>query len=122
MTTLTPMDPHVDFFAQLELDAGPITVINRFTVDPADIPQFLAAWQVHAAYMKRCAGYISTQLHRGIGSSATFVNVAVWESTAQLRTAVAAPGFKATTVNYPDSVESSPHVFTKQAAPDICTG
>lgn len=120
MTTLMPMDPNITFFEQLELDAGPVVVINKFTLDPADISQFLAGWRIHAAYMKARPGYISTQLHRGIGSSATFVNVAVWESTSHLRAAVADPNFKKTTESYPDSVESSPHLFTKQASPGIC--
>ncbi|MFE3051885.1 DHA2 family efflux MFS transporter permease subunit [Nocardia sp. NPDC059239] len=76
MTTLTPMDAHIAFFDQLALDAGPVVIVNRFGVDPGDIPAFLAAWRVHAAYMQGRPGYISTQLHRGIGPSATFVNIA----------------------------------------------
>ncbi|MET8426884.1 antibiotic biosynthesis monooxygenase family protein [Nocardia sp. NPDC004860] len=120
MTTLTPMDPHITFFDQLALDAGPVVIVNRFGVDPGDIPAFLAAWRVHAAYMQGRPGYISTQLHRGIGPSATFVNIAVWESTADLRAAVSDPEFKKTTESYPDSVESSPHVFVKQEVPGIC--
>ncbi|MBF6339340.1 antibiotic biosynthesis monooxygenase [Nocardia abscessus] len=122
MPTLTRMDPRVDFFDQLDVDAAPVIVINKFTVDPADIAQFLAAWRVHAAYMKGCPGFISAQMHRGIGASGTFVNMAVWESTDLLKAAVSDSDFRKTTEGYPDSVESSPHLFTKQAAPGICTG
>ena len=33
-----------------------------------------------AEKFKEQPGFISTQLHKGIGGSATFINYAVWES------------------------------------------
>ena len=34
---------------------------------------------------KRLPGYISVQLHRGIGGSGTFVNYSVWESMTEFK-------------------------------------
>lgn len=122
MTVQLHTQSHDDFFDQLELDAGPVTVINRYTVDADATGQFLAEWQIHAAYMKRCPGYICTQLYRSIGTWATFANLVVWESTRQLRAAVTAPEFTATMQAYPDSLVASPHIYTTHAVPGICTG
>lgn len=47
--------------------------------------QFLKAWTDDAAYFKRQPGFISAQLHRGIGGSGVFVNYAVWESGIHLK-------------------------------------
>jgi hypothetical protein len=43
--------------------------------------------------MKRQPGFISTQLHRAIGESSTYLNYAVWESTADFRAAFSHPEF-----------------------------
>jgi hypothetical protein len=42
------------------------------------------AFQADAAFMKRQPGFISAQLDRAIGESATYLNRAVWESTVTL--------------------------------------
>ena len=70
--------------------------------------------------MKQQPGFISTQLHRGIAGSTTFVNVAVWESAAALRTAFSSPEFQAHVAHYPDSAVTQPHLFQKVAVPGIC--
>jgi quinol monooxygenase YgiN len=57
-------------------------------VNPEDVDEFLKAWQADATYFKSQPGLISAQLHKGIGGSGTFINYAVWESTAQLKKAV----------------------------------
>ncbi len=70
--------------------------------------------------MKQQPGFISTQLHRGIAGSTTFVNVAVWESAAALRAAFTSPEFQAHVAHYPDSAVTQPHLFQKVAVPGIC--
>ena len=70
--------------------------------------------------MQKQPGYVSTQLHRGIGGSTTFINVAVWESVEAMRAAVTSPEFQASFANYPESPVASPHVFKKVAVPGIC--
>ena len=50
---------------------------------PADEgDEFVARWREAADYLRRREGHISTRLHQGLDSAATyrFVNVAVWES------------------------------------------
>jgi hypothetical protein len=51
----------------------------------------------------------------------TFVNVAVWESVADMRNAATSPEFQASLQNYPASAVASPHLFTRVAVPGICT-
>jgi heme-degrading monooxygenase HmoA len=70
--------------------------------------------------MKRRAGFISTQLHRGTAGTTTFVNVAVWESARALGEAFRSPEFRRRSAQYPDGAVAAPHVFQKVAVPGIC--
>ncbi len=117
---LAEADRYVSFLDQLALDEGPVVLFNTFTVAEDDVQGLLDAWADDAAWMKQQPGYISTQLHRGIGGSATFVNVAVWESAGALGRAFRSPEFQARIAHYPDSTVTTPHLFTKVAVPGIC--
>ena len=117
---LIEMDEQVPFFAQLDQDTGPIVLINKFNVAEQDVQALLDAWADDAAWMKQQPGYISTQLHRGIAGSTTFINVAVWESATALGQAFRSPEFQARVAHYPDSTRAAPHVFTKVAVRGIC--
>ena len=117
---LREMDQQVSYAEQLRQDDGPVVLINQFSVAPGDADAFVTAWADDAAFMKQRPGFISTQLHRGTGGSATFVNVAVWESARSLGQAFGSPEFQARVSRYPDSTVASPHVFTKVAVPGIC--
>ena len=121
MSLLRPLDPAFPIERQLEVDAAPVVLVNLFTLDKADEEIFLKAWQDDAAIMKRQPGFISTQLHRAIGESPTYLNYAVWESTAHFRAAFANPEFRAKLSAYPSSAVASPHLFQKAAVPGICT-
>jgi Antibiotic biosynthesis monooxygenase len=70
--------------------------------------------------MKRQAGFISAQLHRGICASCVFLNYAVWESVADFKRAFNQRGFQSHLKNYPPSAVASAHLFTKVAVPGIC--
>ena len=59
--------------------------------------------------MKRQPGFISTQLHRAIGESPTYLNYAVWKSTAYFRAAFTRPQFRAKISTYSSSAVASPH-------------
>jgi heme-degrading monooxygenase HmoA len=82
------MDERVTIFAQMEEDVGPVILINKFSVDPEEFDQFLKGWTTEAKKFKEQPGFISTQLHKGIGGSSTFINYAVWEPAAHFKTAV----------------------------------
>lgn len=101
-------------------EQGPIVLINVFTVDPADEDALLAAWAHDANFMKAQPGYISTQLHQGIGGSSTFINYAVWESVESFRNAFSDREFQSRIADYPASAVASPHLFKKLAVPDHC--
>ena len=101
-------------------EQGPIVLINVFTVNPVDEEALLAAWSHDADFMKAQPGYISTQLHKGIAGSSTFINYAVWESVESFRNAFTNPEFQSRIGNYPESAVASPHLFKKLAVPGHC--
>ena len=120
MPLLRPLDPAFPIDRQLAVDATPVVLVNLVTLDKADETRFLEAWQTDAAFMKRQPGFISTQLHRAIGDSPTYLNYATWESTAHFRAAFTHPDFQAKMARYPASAIVSPHLFQKVAVPGIC--
>ena len=117
---LRPLDPAFPIDRQLGVEASPVVLINVFTLDQADEAAFLDVWQDDAAFMKRQPGFISTQLHRALGDSATYFNYAVWETNDAFRTAFGHPDFQAKLATYPASAVASPHLFQKAAVPGIC--
>src|SRR5262249_9444501 len=95
-------------------------LINKFNVKPEEADQLLAAWSADAAFFKRQPGFISTQLHRGVGGSSVFINYAVWESVEHFRQAFSQPEFREAMKAYPPSTTTSPHFFKKVAVSNIC--
>lgn len=120
MPKFTEMDHATTFASQLRDEGGPVVLVNTFVVPPEDADRLLATWSADAAIMKRQPGFISTQLHRGVGGSGVFLNYAVWESVAHFRTAFANPEFQARLADYPESATVSPHLFRPVAVPGIC--
>jgi heme-degrading monooxygenase HmoA len=120
MSLLRPLDPAFPIQRQIGLDVSPVVLVNVFTLDKADEEIFLRVWQDDAAFMKRQPGFISTQLHRAVGDSPTYLNFAVWESTAAFRAAFTHPEFAAKLSTYPSSAVAMPHLFQKVSVPDIC--
>ena len=115
-----PLDEEFPIQRQLAIEAAPIVLVNLFTLDVTDEQVFLELWKSDAEFMKQQPGFISTQLHRAIGDSPTYLNYAVWESTDAYRTAFAHPGFIAAISAYPSSVVASPHLFQRVGVPGIC--
>jgi quinol monooxygenase YgiN len=120
MTRFVEMDEQVTISKQMEEDIGPIIFINKFNVSPGDVDEFLKRWAADASAFRQQLGFISAQLHRGISGSSTFINYAVWESTAHLKKAVNNVGLQARLLEYPASIVISPHIFKKVAVPGIC--
>ena len=120
MPKFAEMDRAVALADQLKSEEGPVVLINTFVMPSEDADRFLTAWSADAAIMKAQPGFISTQLHRGIAGSGTFLNYAVWQSVAQFRTAFANPEFRARLADYPESATVSPHLFRKVEVPGIC--
>ncbi len=120
MPKLVEMDEKVTLFEQMEENVSPVILINSFKVKPEDVDQLLTAWAEDAAWMKQQPGYISTQLHRGIGGSCVFINYAVWESVKDFKLAFSNPEFQSKLGHYPAEAVASPHLFQKVAVPRIC--
>ena len=123
MLKLIEMDDSVTLQQQMMTeDEGPVILINQFRVKPSEADQLIDAWAHDAAFLKQQPGYISAQLHRGIGGSSVFINVAVWQSVADFRQAFSQPEFGNSLEAYPPSTIASPHLFHKIAVPNICVG
>jgi quinol monooxygenase YgiN len=120
MVKVVEADEHIKLSEQLDEDVGPVILINRFNVKPEEADQFLKAWEKDATYFKSQPGFISAQLHRGIGGSGVLVNYAVWESTALFKMALSKIDLKELLSDYPASTVASPHIFKKVAVPGIC--
>jgi heme-degrading monooxygenase HmoA len=121
MLQLSSLHPTIGIQQQLAGPSeGPVVLLNLFTVAEADADALLAAWRDDAAHFKRQPGFISAQLHEGLGGGAAYLNYAVWESLESFRAAFANPEFQRKLAAYPDSVVASPHLFRKLAVPDVC--
>ena len=121
MAKVVEMDESVSIFSQMNEDVGPVILINKFDVNPSESDEFVKAWAEEAENFKGQAGFISTQLHRGIGGSRIFINYAVWESADQFKNAVNKvmnPNDRMS--KYPPSTVASPHLFKKVAVAGVC--
>ncbi|GAB3599271.1 hypothetical protein GCM10027586_01670 [Kineococcus gypseus] len=122
MVQVLPLDAHVDHDAQLADDTpGPVVLVNVFHVDPEHGDDLLAAWGDVLRRFRTAPGFLSAQFHRGTAGSGTFLNYALWESTAAYRAAYEDPAFRELLVTYPPETVATPHLFTKQAVASVCT-
>ena len=67
MVKFDELDEKVTLAKQLKENVSPVILINKFNVKPEEADQFMKAWAYDAAYFKSQPGFISAQLHRGIG-------------------------------------------------------
>ena len=101
---------------------GAVILINLFDVDPKDNEAFKDAWAKDAAFFRAQPGYISAQLHHGIGCSRMWLNYAVFETVSDFAATNEAPEFKPLRGVYPDSATAHPHLFRRVHIPGICVG
>jgi heme-degrading monooxygenase HmoA len=121
MLKLQELDERVSIRDQAKDESNePVVLVNVFHVAPEQADALISAWTDDASYFKAQPGFISTQLHRGIGGSATYLNYAVWESVGAFRAAFANPAFHAKLQHYPDGSTGSPHLFRKMAVEGLC--
>ena len=121
MPQLKELNEHVSLGQQMQSNEdGSIVLINVFTIDAADEEALLEAWAHDAAFMKEQPGYISTQMHKAIGGSTTFLNYAVWESVEAFSAAFSNPEFQKRIGRYPASATVSPHLFKTLAVAGHC--
>lgn len=117
------LDPSFALRAQYADTVDNTTILlNVFDVDPEDADAFVKAWQQDAEFFKRQPGYISAQLHRGIGASRMWFNYAVFENTAAFAATNNQPEFGPLRAGYPDSATAHPHLFRRVAVAGICAG
>src|SRR5215211_6206049 len=94
MVKIVELDEKVTLSTQLEGDGGgsanggAVILLNKFTVQPEDVDEFLKVFKATTKVMKQQPGFISAQLHRGIAGSSTFFNYAVFESAEHFKQAL----------------------------------
>ena len=121
MSTFKELNSNTSLGDQMKsTEEGPIVLINVFTIDPADEDALIAAWDHDASFMKAQPGYISTQMHKGVAGSSTFINYAIWENIESFRNAFTNPEFQKRIGEYPSSAVVSPHLFKKLAVSGHC--
>src|SRR5918999_2191517 len=59
MPKFVEMDEQVTLSKQMEEDTGPIVFMNKFSVNPDDVDEFLKRWAADAAVFKKQPGFIS---------------------------------------------------------------
>lgn len=120
MAEIAELDALVTLADQMQTEEGPIVLINLFTVDAKDEDALLRCWAHDADFMKLQPGYISTQLHKGIAGSSSFVNYAIWQDVKCFRDAFSHPEWQRRISNYPVSAMARPHLFRKLAIDNHC--
>lgn len=117
------MDERISIFTQMDKGEdvrGPVILINKFSVAASENDEFLKGWATEAEKFKQQPGYISIQLHRGIGESGTFINYAAWEPVTHFNKAVSNVIDPKNPVSaFPPSIAVSPHLFKKVAVPGV---
>ena len=127
MAKFVEMDERVKFKEQTEEKGidGQVILINKFNVDPDKTEQFVKDWGEDAINFKKQSGFISAQLHKGIGKSSVFINYAIWESLEHYKEAINKLLFSSETHSSPllkyddSSLVMSPHLFKKVDVPGI---
>lgn len=114
------LEPRATIESQLGDTEGPVVLLNVFTLESKDSAAFLEAWSAESEFFKTQPGYISTQLHQGVGGSTMYVNYAVWESAGAFAAAFHKPEFKDTASRFPASVTALPHLVRKIDVPGYC--
>ena len=120
MPAFEEFDKIVTLGEQMQAEDGPIVLVNIFSVDADEEAILLKAWAHDADFMKTQPGYISTQLHKGIAGSGSFLNYAVWQDVASFRAAFTNPEFQKRIGAYPGSAVVRPHLFKKLAVENHC--
>jgi len=121
MSAFEEMDQRTSLEDQMQNEDSPVVLINLFTVDASEEEALMKAWAHDADFMKAQPGYISTQMHKGIGGSATFVNYAIWQDVESFRNAFQHPEFQKRLAEYPASAVARPHLFKKLSVANHCT-
>ena len=65
MIKLVEMDEKVTLSAQMEENVSNVILLNKFTVNPEDVDQFLKVFAATTEVLKQQPGFISAQLQRG---------------------------------------------------------
>jgi heme oxygenase (mycobilin-producing) len=81
----------------LDKRAGPVTAVNMFNIRPDKLESFVAVWPELVEFMTKQPGFRSSTLLRALLPDSRFqlINIAEWDSAAELHATMAEPKFQA---------------------------
>ena len=82
-------------------DDSAVFMINVITVPEDQAEAYLGLWDRLTDYMRRAQGFIRTNLYRRLDDPERWVNVAVFESTESIRTAISTEEFERLSEGFP---------------------
>jgi heme-degrading monooxygenase HmoA len=90
-----------------------VTLINVFEVPEGAIDEAISSWKTGRNFLQKQPGYVSTALHKSIAPGAKFalVNIAIWESPAAFKAAIAAMNAADTSPKI-DGLRYTPGLYT----------
>ncbi|MFF3562653.1 antibiotic biosynthesis monooxygenase family protein [Streptomyces sp. NPDC002574] len=122
MIELADVDETSPYPKQLLEETGPVVLVNTIVAPDGKEAEVLAAWTQDSVYFKSRPGFISAQMHKGVGSSRALMNIAVWESAGHLHAALTSPEFRGAAERYPDGTVAHPHLYERLAVQGVCVG
>ena len=87
--------------AYLWADDSAVFMINVITVPEVEAEVYLEQWDRLTDYMRRSQGFIRTNLYRRLDDPERWVNIAVFESTESIRTAISTEEFERLSEGFP---------------------
>ncbi|MGY6555471.1 MAG: antibiotic biosynthesis monooxygenase family protein [Wenzhouxiangella sp.] len=120
MLSIAPLPGHCPIDQQLSVSETSVVLINFLTAPDSQQDLLLKAWADDARWMGAQTGFVSTQLHRALGSQGVFMNLATWATTEDFRAAFTHPEFRESLARYPAGSRANPQLFKRFAVPGIC--
>ena len=91
---------------------------NIITINPFDVPkgkedEALVMWEKFAEYFRKQPGYVSTSLHRALGTEAKFhlVSISEWKSSEHFMTALQGPELQKIAESMSKEIQSYPGLY-----------
>ena len=90
-----------------------VITINPFEVPIGKEDEALAMWEKFADYFRNQPGYLSTKLHRALGSEAKFhlVSISEWESAEHFMNALHNPELQEIVETAPKDIQNYPGLY-----------
>jgi quinol monooxygenase YgiN len=126
MSSYEDVDLAMSFEDQIGSDhKGSVIMVSTYSFESRDdLDGFIAIWSEMADFMRAQPGFVSAQVHRGIGGANVLMNYATWESLEAYRTANAAEHSRAGAdelrSRMPENRVIRPVLLERISIPNLC--